>query len=552
VRGDVAVLARQVGHELTSLRRTPITLILSVGFPLVFFVLIAALIGNEVLDARSGVRLAQFVAPAFASFGVVMATFSFLAVGFAEARASGVLKRQAGTPLPRWALLGGRIGAALLLGLIATALVLGVGVAFYDVQIIGRTLPAVVVTLVVASMSFSALGLALAVLLPTPQATLAVTNGLVIPIAFFSDIFFFGSAAPAWMATIGWAFPLKHLVNAFGDALNPFLAGSGFYLDHLVVIAAWGVAGALVAARGLRSERERVGGGKVRGRRGSGRARDLAPRRAARAGAFALLRDQVSHTNAILWRDASSVFFAVAFPVLLVAIIPTANGGGGQRLPNGMLLGAFFAATMAVYGAAVTCYVNMPQGLAEARDALVLKREHATPLPLWALLVGRGVGAVWVALLTLAAVWGLATVMYRVPLPPTWPAALVTFLASTTCFAVLGLALVALVRSAQALIGVALGTLLPLSFISDVFVVGAAFPPVLDGAAWVFPLRHATRAMTEAAAAGSGFAPGHLAVLAAWTLAGLAVIVWRFSWVPRDGGRRPVAKGARAEGSAAS
>jgi hypothetical protein len=183
----------------------------------------------------------------------------------------------------------------------------------------------------------------------------------------------------------------------------------------------------------------------------------------------------------------------------------------------------------------------MPEGLAEARDALVLKRERATPLPLWALLTGRAVGAVWVALLTLAAVWGLATLMYRVPVPPTWPAALVTFFAATVCFAVLGLALVALVRSARALIGVALGTLLPLSFISDVFVVGATFPPVVDGIAWVFPLRHATRAMTEAAdagAVGSGFALGHLAVLAAWTLAGIAVIVWRFSWVPRDGRQR--------------
>lgn len=539
--GDVALLLRQVGHELTSLRRTPITLILGVGFPLVFFILIAALIGNEVLDSRSGVRLAQFIAPAFASFGVVMATFSFLAVGFAEARATGVLKRQSGTPLPRWALLGGRIGAALLLGLIATALVLGVGVAFYGVQLVPRTLPAVIVTLVLASVSFSAMGLALAVLLPTPQATLAVTNGIVIPIAFFSDIFFFGSETPAWMSTIGWLFPLKHLVNAFGDALNPFLTGSGFYADHLAVIAAWGVAGAVVAAWRLRAEGERGAGGSAARAPGAAQARDAVPRRTARPGAFALLRGQVAHTNALLWRDVSSVFFAVAFPVLLVALIPTINGGGDQRLGNGMLLGGFFAATMAVYGAAVTCYVNMPQGLAEARDALVLKRARATPLTLVALLGGRVVGAVWVALLTLAAAWGLATLMYRVPLPPAWPAALATFLASVICFSVLGLALVSVVRSAQAVIGVALGTLLPLAFISDVFVVGAAFTPALDAVSWVFPLRHATRAMTEATDAGvvgSGFAPGHLGMLLAWTLVGLAVVAWRFSWVPRDGVRR--------------
>ena len=139
-RGGVALLLRQVRHELSALTRSPITLILSIGFPLLFFVLISALVGNEVVDGTGGVRVAQFVAPGFASFGVVMATFSFLAYGFSEARATGALKRLGGTPLPRWALLGGRVGAALLLGVIATTLVIGVGVLLYDVQVQTRSL----------------------------------------------------------------------------------------------------------------------------------------------------------------------------------------------------------------------------------------------------------------------------------------------------------------------------------------------------------------------------------------------------------------------------
>jgi len=553
--GDVAILRRQVGHELTSLRRTPITLILSIGFPLLFFILIAALVGNETLDSRNGVRLAQFLAPGFASFGVVMATFSFLAVGFAEARSTGVLKRQNGTPLQPWALLGGRIGAALLLGLVAVALVLGAGILFYDVQIFARTLPAVIVTLVVSAMSFSALGLAAAVLLPTPQATLAVTNGVVIPLAFFSDIFLLSGTTPDWMSTLGWLFPLKHLVNVFADALNPYLTGNGFQLDHLAVILAWGVAGALVAAWGMRRERDRS----TKTARASARrtpAADAAPRRTTSPSALTLLGSQIGHTNTVLWRDSSSVFFAVVFPVLLVAIIPTVNGGGHVVLPNGQLLGAFFAATMAIYGAAVTAYVNMPQGLAEARDRGVLKRMHGSPLPAWTLLVGRVAGSLVVALLTLAAIYVVAGFMYGTGIPPAWPAMLLTFLVATICFAVLGLAVVSLIRSAEAVIGVALGTLLPLCFISDVFVYGAAFPPLLDRIAWFFPLRHAISAMTTAAAnnvVGSGLSWDHLGVMLAWALAGLAVVAWRFSWLnlepirrrlPAEAGVAPTAQGA--------
>ena len=136
-----------------------------------------------------------------------------------------------------------------------------------------------------------------------------------------------------------------------------------------------------------------------------------------------------------------------------------------------------------------------------------------------------------VALLTLVAMYVVAGLMYGVGIPPAWPAALATFVLATTCFAVLGLAVMSLILSAEAVVGV---TLLPLCFISDVFVVGVTFPPVLDRIAWLFPLRHATRAMSLATATdvvGSGLSWDHLGVMLAWTVAGLVVVAWRFSWV---------------------
>ena len=89
---------------------------------------------------------------------------------------------------------------------------------------------------------------------------IAVTNGIVVPIAFVSDTFMVNGTLPAWMSTLGWLFPLKHLVNLLGDAFNPYLTGNGFQLDHLAAIAAWGMAGALVAAWALRRERDRTTG----------------------------------------------------------------------------------------------------------------------------------------------------------------------------------------------------------------------------------------------------------------------------------------------------
>ena len=533
-----AMLLRQTSHELAALSRTPITLILSIGLPLLFFVLLSALVGNEVVDERGGVRVVQYLAPGMASFGVVMATFSFLAVGLAEARATGVVKRQAGTPAPRWVLVGGRIGAALVLGLTSTALVLATGFVLYDLQVPSRSVLSIITTLVFASGCFSALGLALAMALPTMQLTLAVSNGVVIPLAFISDMFMFSGDIPDWLETIGWIFPLKHLTAMFADALNPYLTGSGFQLDHLLVIALWGVAGAVVATVLLRRDRDRdasratAAGRSRRSRAGSrGAAADARPRRTASPGAVALVSEQVAHTQSILWRDVSAVFFAVAFPVLLVAIIPAVNGGGDVLMSNGAPLGTFYAGTMAIYGAAVTAYVNMPQSLAEDRDRGVLKRTLGTPLPAPALLLGRVVGALVVALVTGLAIVVLAAVAYRPPLPRGMPSAVVTLVVATVCFAVVGLAVMTFVRSAQAVVGVTLGTLLPLAFISDVFVVGASFPPVLEAISWFFPLRHAAAAMSQAVGpdvTGSGLALDHLAVLVAWTFAGAVVVALRF------------------------
>jgi ABC-type multidrug transport system permease subunit len=542
------LLWHQTRHELVALRRTPITLILSIGLPLLFFVLLSALIGNEVVDERQGVRAVQFLAPGMAAFGVVMATFSFLSIGLAEARATGVVKRQSGAPVPRWVLIGGRMGAALLLGLTSTALVLASGVALYDLQVPSRSLLAMLSTLVLASACFSALGLALAMALPTMQLTVAVSNGLVIPLAFVSDMFMLTGQMPDWLATIGRLFPLKHLTAVFADALNPYLSGSGFELDHLAVIALWGLAGALVATVQLRRDRDRDAARPSRVRSGGARRRravaaDATPRRTSAPGWVALLAEQVGHTQLMLWRNPSAVFFAVAFPVLLVVIIPAVNGGGDQLLDSGQTLGVFYAGTMAIYGTAVTAYVNMPQGVAEARDRGVLKRTGGTPLPAAALVAGRVVGALGVALLTGVVITVLAGVMFRPTVSPGLPAAVAVLAIAATCFAVVGLAVMTFVHSAQALTGVTLGTLLPLAFISDIFVIGASFPPVLEAVSWVFPLRHASAAMSQALApglSGTGLAVDHLVVLLLWTAAAALVLSRRFRWEsPSQSGRAP-------------
>ena len=539
------LLRRQTVHELVGVSRTPVVLFFALAFPVVFYVILSAFVGNETIDFRSGVRISQFLAPAFASFGIAMATFAFLAIGFAEIRFNGVLKRFTGSPLPWWVLLGGRVLAGTLLAFVAVAVLFVIGVVAYDLQILWGRMPAAVVTIVVASMSFSALGLAVAALAPSAQAAVAMANGIVIPLAFLSDMFVVAEL-PDWLATIGWLFPLKHLVNALGDAFNPFLDTNGLYLDHLAVIVAWGIVGALLALWGIRRDAARAeSGGPPETRPGETSAAvrlasgpDARPRRSGRPSPVALVSDQLRHANALQWRDWSSPFFGIAFPALFVMLLPTVFAGDDPvfRLEVAQTV----AASMTIYGAAVVSYVNMPQGLAEARDQGVLKRWAGTPLPTWAIFGGRAVSSLWLSLLALLAVYLLAVPVYGVTVPPSWPSALVVLVVTVVCFAALGMAVVSLVHGAQSALAVCLGSLITLSFFSDIFIVGAEFPPWLDVVSYVFPLRHAVNAFSDAMAAdASGWVvdAGHLAVVLAWGLAGLLVTLRRFSSTPRT--RRP-------------
>ena len=542
----------QFRYATRSFWRTPVAAFFTLAFPLSFLVVVCAIAGNEVMDARSGVRVAQFLTPVFAVFGACMAAFVSLALGVSYARESGVLKRLRSTPLPPWIHLAGRVAAAVYVSLIAIVLVTAVGVVFYGVDIVWRTLPAVVVTLVVGVACFAALGLAVVSLAPTPGATQAVANGGLILLAFVSDVFVV--ALPSWLDSVGWVFPLKHFVNAVADDFNPFLTGSGFAWDHLAVLLAWGVAGAIVALRFFTWEPAPGHARRRRHGRVDASSQGLVvtepvrePGVAATAGGLAAAIDvgprswaalalaQTRYTTVKLLRDPLSVFFAMVFPLLLLIFFSAVYGRdatwGGLPLPQ------YLAAVFSVYGVAVMSYVNLSSLVAEDRSHLVLKRLRGTPLPPGAYLAGRIGAAVVLGALTVALVFGAGAVFFGVRLGPA--ALLGTVLVFTVIIAgmtALGLLLVSLVDSPQSVTAIALATLLPLSMVSDIFINSPGLPTAMSALGWTFPLRHMA---AVAVAVSSGRAVDvqlwmHLGVIVLWGAVAAALAARLFRWEPRS------------------
>jgi ABC-2 type transport system permease protein len=536
-QGQVRLTAIPAAHNLTAFARNPFAAFFTLVFPLTFFVLIGAVVGDTT-DA-AGVPITQYLVAPFGAFGVAYAAFTVLASDTALLRENGVLKRWRGTPLPASVVVAGRIASAVVISVLAMVILAGVGIAAYGVEMQWDKLPAMFVTLLVGIACFSALGLALAATLPSATATQAASNGIVILLAFISDIFLIGVELPIWLERVADALPLKHFVVALRGTFDPAVTGAAFAAGHLAVLAVWTLAGAVVAWRMLGSEP------RVRSPR---REKDieneaepasieptsdppagqiaLATEAVGRPSSWALLRGQVSFALTSVRRDAMAVFFAAIFPVLLLLLLPNVYGIDnevrGMPLPQ-LLLPAMIAWAMAVSG-----YANLPEALARSSDRGVHKRLRGTPLPWRWYLTGQIVAATLVSAVATALLFavGLGVVGADVHASRI-PAIAVTFILGAACMSALGVAVFSLVPSAKTISAVTIGTLLPLAFVSDVFMLGAEeFPRVLTFIGDVFPLKHMVNAMLTATRpdqAGAGFAWDHIAVVVAWTAASLVV-----------------------------
>ena len=269
--GKLAFL--QVRYQNKIFWRTPIAAFFALVFPLMFLLVFVTIFGNDEIEFL-GVSTAQFYAPALAVFGAATATYTNLSISTSIARDEGILKRMRGTPLPPRLYMAGRIGSAVWTALLAVVLLMAVGVVFYGIRIIGETFVAAVLTFLVGVACFAALGLLLAAWMPSGDAAPAVANATLLPLAFISNVFIPLEDPAPWLTFAGDLFPLKHFVTAFGDAFNPALHGSGFawgasgaeyaMLEHLAVMAAWGVGAVLLTIRYFRWE---PGGGERTGKK---------------------------------------------------------------------------------------------------------------------------------------------------------------------------------------------------------------------------------------------------------------------------------------------
>ncbi len=254
---------------------------------------------------------------------------------------------------------------------------------------------------------------------------------------------------------------------------------------------------------------------------------------------FALALRQVRYENKAFWRNPAVAFFTFVVPLMFLVILNALLGDDTTTVEGGEVdLSNFYVPAMAALSIVNACYTNIVMTVSIARDDGLLKRVRGTPLPGWAYLFGRVVHSTLVALLLVAIVIAFGALFYGVDVPAkTMPAFILTITISAATFCALGLAVSSFVPNAQAASAIANATVLPILFISDIFVPLGQDPPAwIDVLGNIFPVRHLSEACLTAFnpyTTGYGFEWWDLAVIAVWGALGVALALRYFNWEPK-------------------
>jgi ABC-2 type transport system permease protein len=234
-------------------------------------------------------------------------------------------------------------------------------------------------------------------------------------------------------------------------------------------------------------------------------------------------------------RNRQSRFFTLVLPILFLVIFVSVFGNDKVG-PEHVKASTYYVPGLAALGVIAASFVNLVISITTLREAGVLKRRRSTPVPALVLIAGRALTAIVVALAVMTALLLIGRFVYGVRLPAeTLPGVVVTAIIGAMTFCCLGYALSTAIRSADAAQPMVQAIMLPLYFISGVFIPNVSLPRWLRDVAKVFPVEHLAAGLRHAfdpATHGIGIVWSDLGVLALWAAAGLAIALTRFTWTP--------------------
>jgi len=251
-----------------------------------------------------------------------------------------------------------------------------------------------------------------------------------------------------------------------------------------------------------------------------------------------MLLEQVRADLLAFSRRPETVFFTVFLPVIFLVLFEAIFGGQRVRGGDGLTMqqSTLQVPAFMAMGVISASFVALAITVVNRRESGIYKRVRGTPAPAWLLIAGQIVTSLLIAVLMVVVMLALGRVAYDVHVAPEHLAWLIgAVLIGAAVFSCLGMALAALTPSTEAAPALANVVVLPLYFISGVFVPVQSLPPWLRQVATALPVKPFVEVISWPYDPSPTAPWTALGLLALWGALGLAVAARLFRWTPRRG-----------------
>jgi ABC-2 type transport system permease protein len=237
----------QAAMELRLTSRRGENLLVTLVIPVVLLVFFSS---TDIVSTATS-RPVDFLLPGILALAVISTSLVNLGIATGFERAYGVLKRLAGSPLPRAGLIGGKMLAVLAVEVVQAALLVAIAVGLFGWSPgPGASVAVAVAGYLLGTLAFAGLGLLMAGILRA-EATLAGANALFLVFLLVGGVIVPIDQLPGALATVARLLPSAALSDAMRIGLG---AASGDPTGPLLVLTVWGIATAGLAARTFRWE----------------------------------------------------------------------------------------------------------------------------------------------------------------------------------------------------------------------------------------------------------------------------------------------------------
>jgi ABC-2 type transport system permease protein len=220
------IYLKEAKYDFLGRLRLPVYSISTIMFPVMFYVLFG-LVLNRGRDV-GGVSVAAYMVATYGTFGVMGASLFGFGVTLAMERGLGWLQVKRASPMPPFAYFAAKVVTCMAFSAIVVAILMSLGVAFGGVHFGAAEALKLLVTLVVGSICFCAMGLAIGSF-AGPNSAPAIVNLLYLPMSFASGLWIPIEILPKFLQRMAPVLPPYHLGQL---ALGVVGAGHGKSGQH--------------------------------------------------------------------------------------------------------------------------------------------------------------------------------------------------------------------------------------------------------------------------------------------------------------------------------